>query len=56
MIKWVPNKEINKIKIDSLLQESINQNQFTNYGPCVKLLEDPVDCPFKLNKLSFILN
>ena len=49
MIKWVPNKEINKTKIDSLLQESIIQNQFTNYGPCVKLLENSIKDKLKID-------
>ena len=38
MINWVPNKKISNI--NEILEDSINQNQFTNYGPCVKKLEE----------------
>ena len=38
-INWVPKKNINKSKIDELLNKSIISNQFTNYGPNVQLLE-----------------
>ena len=31
MINWVPNKKISNIT--EVLEDSITQNQFTNYGP-----------------------
>ena len=39
-INWVPKKNINFNKIKILLKKSLEQNQFTNYGPNVKLLEN----------------
>ena len=40
MINWIPEKRINFELINSLLQTTINTNQFTNYGPNVKKLEN----------------
>jgi len=40
MINWIPEKKINFELINSLLQTTINTNQFTNYGPNVKKLEN----------------
>ena len=39
MINWVPDKNINYEKIKLLLQKCEKNNQFTNYGPNVELLE-----------------
>lgn len=39
MINWVPQKHINYKKVNELLKNSIDENQFTNYGPNVQLLE-----------------
>lgn len=42
MINWISNKKINYEKVNSLLQKSLECNQFTNYGPNVRLLEDKI--------------
>jgi dTDP-4-amino-4,6-dideoxygalactose transaminase len=39
LIKWVPNKSPDFNNIKSYLDDSIKNNHFTNYGPCVKKLE-----------------
>lgn len=39
MINWVPNKSIDKGKVNDLLELSIKTNSFTNNGPNVQLLE-----------------
>lgn len=38
-IDWVSKKLINSNKVNSLLTKSLSNNQFTNYGPNVQLLE-----------------
>jgi dTDP-4-amino-4,6-dideoxygalactose transaminase len=38
-INWVPNKQINKQRINELLQNSIETGKFTNNGPNNQLLE-----------------
>lgn len=42
MINWVPNKVINHERVNELLNKSIEQNQFTNGGPNVRLLEQVI--------------
>lgn len=39
MIRWVPDKPIDMEEIGSLLKESIELRQLTNYGPIVRRLE-----------------
>lgn len=39
-INWIPNKNINTILVNNLLEKCLETNQFTNYGPNVKLLEE----------------
>lgn len=41
-IKWVFNKHINENRIQELLSLSLNNNQFTNGGPVVKILEEKI--------------
>lgn len=55
MINWVPNKKINKLRIDELLQQSIESNKFTNYGPCVKLLEELTHKLLKLDETKKVI-
>lgn len=38
-INWIPYKNIDKIKINQLINNSLQKGQFTNNGPNVKLLE-----------------
>jgi len=38
-VEWVPKKKINSDKVNYLLNKSLENNQFTNYGPNVQLLE-----------------
>ena len=35
----ISNKNINCQKVDELMEKSLSNNQFTNYGPNVQLLE-----------------
>lgn len=39
MVKWVPTKQINHLRVKELLEESIQSNQFTNGSPAVQKLE-----------------
>lgn len=41
-INWVPNKKINKNKVDELINISLENNHFTNNGPNVQLLEQTI--------------
>ena len=41
-INWVPNKTINKKRVNELLNESLVTNQFSNNGPNVQLLENVI--------------
>jgi dTDP-4-amino-4,6-dideoxygalactose transaminase len=38
-INWIPNKQINKVRVDDLIQQSLETNHFANNGPNVQLLE-----------------
>tara|TARA_B110000971_G_C19990260_1_gene491616 strand:- start:710 stop:1750 length:1041 start_codon:yes stop_codon:yes gene_type:complete len=38
-INWVPKKNINKNRVDQLMNSSLKTNHFTNNGPNVQLLE-----------------
>ncbi len=49
MITWVPKKTINVDRIQSLLQSSIDSNQYTNNGPNVKILEDTIHSLLKIS-------
>jgi len=42
MINWVPNKTIDNKLINKFISLSLNINQFTNYGPLVKILENKI--------------
>lgn len=41
-INWVPNKKINKKRINQLINKSLDSGQFTNNGPNVQLLEQVI--------------
>jgi len=47
-INWIPSKNIDAILINNLLENSIKDNQFTNYGPNVKLLESIIKTDFHI--------
>jgi dTDP-4-amino-4,6-dideoxygalactose transaminase len=38
-VPWIPSKHIDFGNVEDLLQESLKDNQFTNYGPAVRHLE-----------------
>ena len=42
MINWIPNKQINKERVNELLQTSVETGLFTNNGPNVQLLEQVI--------------
>ena len=41
-ITWIPNKKINKKRVNELMRKSIETGQFTNNGPNVQLLEQVI--------------
>ena len=45
-INWIPSKNIDTVLINKLLENSTKDNQFTNYGPNVKLLENIIKKEF----------
>ena len=45
-VNWIPCKNIDVNLVNSLLENSIKDNQFTNYGPNVKLLENIIKTDF----------
>lgn len=47
-INWIPNKNINTILVNNLLEKCLETNQFTNYGPNVKLLEEIIMREFEI--------
>jgi dTDP-4-amino-4,6-dideoxygalactose transaminase len=49
MLNWVPNKNIDTELVNKLLEKSIENNQFTNNGPNVMLLESFIRDKFKIN-------
>lgn len=55
MIKWIPEKKIDNVIVQELLKESLDQNQFTNYGPNVKKLEHFIRDKFKVNTTKSII-
>ena len=54
-INWVPNKTINKKRVNELLNESLVTNQFTNNGPNVQLLENVIREKLKINNTKTII-
>jgi sugar O-acyltransferase (sialic acid O-acetyltransferase NeuD family) len=46
---WLPKKLPNFSRIEHLLVESINQNHFANFGPCVRQLEIVLRNIFEIN-------
>jgi dTDP-4-amino-4,6-dideoxygalactose transaminase len=58
MLNWVPNKKINIDLVNSLLEESLKQKHFTNYGPNVRILEDLIRKRFVVddNKSVIVVN
>jgi len=42
MIKWMATKSVDRERVESLLQDSLRCNQFTNGGPNVKRLEETI--------------
>jgi dTDP-4-amino-4,6-dideoxygalactose transaminase len=49
MINWVPSKSIDTELVNKLLEKSIENNQFTNNGPNVMLLESFIRDKFKID-------
>lgn len=50
MLNWVSNKSINGDKVNDYLKETLQTNQFTNYGPNVRRLEQIIHTRFKVNE------
>lgn len=48
-INWVPSKKINQQLVNQYMQDCIQTNHFTNYGPNVKRLEEKVRELLKIN-------
>ena len=55
MINWISNKKINNKKVNQLLQISLKENKFTNYGPNVQLLENIIRDKFKIDENKAII-
>jgi dTDP-4-amino-4,6-dideoxygalactose transaminase len=55
MINWVPNKKINTKRVNELLELSVETNQFTNYGPNVKLLEEKMRDLLKIDNTKSVI-
>jgi dTDP-4-amino-4,6-dideoxygalactose transaminase len=47
-INWIPQKKININLVNELLEKCLETNQFTNYGPNVKLLEEIIMREFEI--------
>lgn len=58
MLDWVPTKNINTCIINALLENTIKQKHFTNYGPNVRLLENVIREKFAVddNKSVIVVN
>ena len=55
MINWVPNKEINTQLVNEYISVSLKNNQFTNGGPIVKLLEDKLKNILKIDDTKSVI-
>ena len=55
MIQWIPHKNINTDLVNLLLKESQKNNQFTNNGPNVKLLEEYIRKNFKVDDTKSVI-
>ena len=54
-INWLNKKNINFARVNELLESSLATNQFTNYGPVVRLLEDKIRSILKIDDSKSII-
>lgn len=54
-INWVPHKDINKTKVDSLITNSVNTGRFTNNGPNVQLLEQVIREKLQIDESKVVI-
>ena len=54
-INWIPNKKINKKKVNQLMKKSIETGQFTNNGPNVQLLEKEIREKLQIDESKAII-
>jgi dTDP-4-amino-4,6-dideoxygalactose transaminase len=55
MINWVPEKKIDKVLVENLLQKTELSNQFSNYGPNCQILEKYIKDNFKIDDNKSII-
>ena len=55
MVEWVPRKPINATRVSELFIDSISTNQFTNYGPNVRRLEETVRTILKISESKAVV-
>lgn len=55
MINFIAKKYINNTIVNNLLNKNIKTNQFTNYGPNVKYLENIIKLKFNINNDKSII-
>jgi len=54
-VNWIPNKKINKKKVNELFRKSIETGQFTNNGPNVQLLEKVIREKLQIDESKAII-
>jgi len=54
-INWVPKKELNASRIQSLLEPSVESNHFTNGGPAVARLEETIRTKLAINEHKAVI-
>jgi hypothetical protein len=55
MINWIPFKNVNNELVNTLISKSLENNQFTNNGPNVKLLEQYIKDIFKIDNTKSVI-
>lgn len=55
MINWVPNKPLNADRVAELLQNTVKSNNYTNYGPNVRLLEKIIRDTHKIDDSKAVI-
>jgi sugar O-acyltransferase (sialic acid O-acetyltransferase NeuD family) len=48
-VAWLANKQVNWQRVQSLLEQSAQNNHYTNYGPCVRALEERIRREFMVS-------
>jgi sugar O-acyltransferase (sialic acid O-acetyltransferase NeuD family) len=54
-VAWLANKQVNWQRVQSLLEQSAQNNHYTNYGPCVRALEERIRKEFMVGDTKAVV-